>query len=72
MYVVQCDNGEIRHLPIGVLEIISSIGPEELAEDDVDGLEDGLLSDGDGHALSYCMSSDVDDDVLDDLLVIES
>lgn len=70
-YVVQCDDGEIRHLPLGVLEVITALGRNEDRGAEIDGLQDGPDSAGEGHESSYCLSGDFDDSDLDDLMDME-
>lgn len=69
--VVQCNDGEIRHLPFGVLEVVSPLGCAETPNDDIDGLQDSEYSDGEGHDSSYVIRGEVDEDVVDALMDME-
>lgn len=68
---MQCNDGEIRHLPFGVLEVVSPLGCAETPNDDVDGLQDCEYSYGEGHDSSYVISGEVDEDVVDALMDME-
>lgn len=68
LYVVHCNDGEVRHLPFGVLEAISPLGSADPIDDDSDNFEDADASAGEGDNSSYNMSGDIDDDTVNALI----